>query len=70
LFGPCVAEVGEHVFGVAEEDEFAAVVEEDGFLEELEETGAGLVDADEDDFVMGEPADDFEDVFGVFGGEA
>ena len=70
LFGPCVAEVGEHVFGVAEEDEFAAVVEEDGFLEELEETGAGLVDADEDDFVMGEAADDFEDVFGVFGGEA
>ena len=70
LFGPCVAEVGEHVFGVAEEDEFAAVVEEDGFLEELEETGAGLVDADEDDFVMGEPADDFEDVFGVLGGEA
>ncbi|MEY5014167.1 MAG: hypothetical protein RIS92_525 [Verrucomicrobiota bacterium] len=64
VFGLC--EIREHFRWSAEEDHLTALIEEDGLREHVKELRGGLVKGNEDDFVVGGGADDFEDVFGVF----
>jgi len=61
-----LGEVAEHVGGRSEKDEPAAFVEQDRLVKHLEKFRARLVDRDDDDLVMGEGADDLDDVLGIF----
>ena len=56
------AEVVEHLPGRAEKGHLAPVVEKQSLVKELEKPGAGLVDADDDDLVVRQAANQFEDV--------
>jgi len=62
-------EIAEHVTRRAEEDEAAAFVEQDGLVKHLENLRARLVNGDDDDFVVRHPADDLDDVLGIFRGQ-
>ena len=63
-------EVGQHLGRRSEEDQLPSLVEEEGFLEHLEDLRGGLVDRHEDDLVVGHAADDLDDVLGILGREA
>ncbi len=63
-------EIAQHVARRAEEDEPAALVEQDGLVKHLENLRARLVNRDDDDFVVRHPADDLDDVLGILRGQA
>ena len=57
--------ISEHLGGRAKKDEPAAFVEQDGFMEHLENFGARLVNSDNNDLVVRHPPDDLHDVLRV-----
>ena len=62
-------EVAQHVGRRAEKNEAPAFVEQDRLVKHLEELRARLMDRDNDDLVVREPADDLDDVLGVLRGK-
>ena len=66
LFDVGIVVVVEHLIGCTEESHFPALIEEECFVKHSEQPGARLVDRDEDDLVVGQAADDLDDVFRVF----
>ncbi len=62
-------EIAQHVARRAEEDEPAAFVEQDRLVKHLKNFRTGLMNGNNDYFVMRHPADDLDDMLGILRGQ-
>ena len=60
-----LSEVGEHLCWCAEENQFAPLVEQEGFLEHLKNLRRRLMDRHQHDLVVGHATDDLDDMLRV-----